>query len=282
MINLSFIILTWNSERFLAKCFNSIIRKCSREVLSYEVIVIDNGSHDSTTDIVRDYQFKHPDIFHLISLERNRGTTYSRNLGLKRACGVIVCIIDSDTELGEGSLTEIIRRLDTEQRIGIIAPRLMLADGTVQNSVKHFPTMLNKLLKIPRIVFGVKTINSDFYNDFPFTEEREAESAISACWFFRYDILNMVGFLDEKIFYAPEDVDYSLRVWKAGYSLLYYPGFTVLHHTQQITHKKPFSKTSLSHFCGLIYYYCKHGGWFSRPKFTSKTPECVNNTDWDF
>jgi GT2 family glycosyltransferase len=78
--------------------------------------------------------------------------------------------------------------------------------------------------------------------------------------------MEKVGYLDEKIFYSPEDIDYALRVWLAGYCVLYYPALTVLHHTQQITHKKPLSKTSISHFFGLVYYYRQHGGWITRPQ----------------
>jgi len=262
---ITFIILIWNSEAYLARCFNSIIRKCSDEDISFEIIVIDNGSHDGSCHIAQNYKANYPDAFDFISLGSNHGTTYPRNLGINKARGQYLCILDSDTELGEGTLSKVLTRLDIEQNIGIIAPRLLLPDGTVQNSVKRFPTMLHKLMKIPRICFGIKTKNSDFYEDFPFAEEQVADSAISACWFFRKDLVQKVGYLDENIFYSPEDLDYSLRVWKAGYSILYYPSFTVLHHTQQITHKKPLSKTSLSHLRGLIYYYQKHGGWLIRP-----------------
>jgi GT2 family glycosyltransferase len=122
-------------------------------------------------------------------------------------------------------------------------------------------------MKIPRIVFGIKTKNNDFYENFPFAEEQTVDTAISACWFFKKALLQKTGYLDEKIFYAPEDIDFSLRVWKAGLSILYYPAFSVFHHTQQITHRKPLSKTSISHFWGLIYYYRKHGGWLVRPRF---------------
>lgn len=267
-LNISFIVLTWNSEKFLLNCFSSIIKKCREEGVRFEVIIIDNGSQDGSKKFIEKFIQSNPGEFVLIPLESNRGTTYTRNLGLKRARGEFLCILDSDTELGEGRLTDVIERLASDNQIGLIAPRLLLPDGTVQNSVKRFPTMLNKLMKIPRIVFGIKTKNSDFYDDFPFSEERKVDSAISACWFFSQKLLDTVGYLDEKIFYAPEDIDFSLRVWQAGKSILFYPAFTVLHHTQQITHKKPLSRTSLSHFFGLLYFYRKHGGWVERPRIS--------------
>ena len=269
MLMISFIILTWNSEKYLKGCFDSIIRKCSEEEVPFEVIVIDNGSCDGVCGVVVGYNNIFPDAFHLIKLEANRGTTYTRNLGLRQARGGYICILDSDTELSEGSLTSVINRLSSDERVGMLVPRLLLPDGSVQNSVKRFPTMLNKLMKIPRIIFKINTRNSDFYETFPFQEEKEVDTAISACWFFRKELVQKVGYLDEKIFYAPEDIDYSLRVWLAGLKILYIPSFTVLHHTQQISHKKPFSRTSLSHFWGLLYYYRKHGGWMFRPKLSA-------------
>ncbi len=266
MKDLSFVILSWNSEKYLARCFESIINKCTSEGIYFEAIIVDNGSIDSSSEVVRAFQERYQDTFQLISLGQNWGTTYSRNLALKMVRGATVCILDSDTELGEGSLKSLLQRIEMDEHIGIIAPRLLLPDGTVQNSVKRFPTMLNKLIKIPRIIFGVGSKNNDFYENFPFLDECEVDTAISACWFFRKELLQKVGYLDEKIFYAPEDIDYSLRVWLAGFSILYFPAFTVLHHTQQITHRKPLSKTSISHLFGLIYYYRKHGGWLLRPR----------------
>ncbi len=264
---ISFVILTWNSEHYLRRCFDSIIFKCNEEKVSCEVLVIDNGSSDGSCDVVTSYQNTYPETFHLIALDANHGTTYTRNLGLKQACGEYICVLDSDTELGAGSLEAVIKRLGSDEQIGLMVPQLVLPDGSIQNSVKRFPTMLNKLMKIPRIVFGIKTKNNDFYENFPFAGEQLVDTAISACWFFKKALLQKIGYLDEKIFYSPEDIDFSLRVWQAGLHILYYPALSVFHHTQQITHRKPLSKTSISHFFGLIYYYRKHGGWLSRQEF---------------
>jgi GT2 family glycosyltransferase len=263
---ISFIILTWNSERYLQGCFTSIINKCNEEKIDFEIIVIDNGSRDFSTQVVERFATNHADNFFLIPLNSNKGTTYSRNLGLKKARGGFLCVIDSDTEFGDGHISAILHILGSCRQIGIIAPRLLLPDGSVQHSVKRFPTMIDKLIKIPRILMGFNTKNSDFYYDFPFADQREVDSAISACWFFRRELLVSVGYLDERIFYSPEDVDYCLRVLKSGYVNVYFPNFTVLHHTQQITHRRPLSRTSISHFMGLLYYFRKHGGWLFRPR----------------
>jgi GT2 family glycosyltransferase len=262
-IQLSFVTLSFNSEIFLAKCFDSIISKCQEDCINFEIIVVDNGSNDSSLKIINTYSEKYPDIFKAIFLTKNRGTTYTRNLGLNKAEGEFICILDSDTEILDGCLKEVMEMLEKNEDIGIVAPRLLLPNGSVQNSVKKFPTFWQKISKIPRVIFKIGLPDVDFYEDFPFRNKRFVDSAISACWFIRKDLLSTVGLFDEKIFYAPEDLDYCLRLRNVAKKIQYLPYLTILHHTQQISHKNPFSKVAISHFLGLLYYYGKHGGWFS-------------------
>jgi hypothetical protein len=263
MCDLSFVILTWNSASYLQRCFDSITAKCRQEQLGFEIIVVDNGSSDDSLALFNRYERDYPENFVPILLSENTGTTYSRNLGMKKARGRYLCILDSDTEFAAGRLDQVLQRLEQDEQVGIVAPRLVYADGTVQNSVKEFPAFWHKLSKLPKALLKIPVPNRDFYSDFPFIVERSVDSAISACWFFRKELVEEVGLLDEKIFYSPEDLDYCLRVRKAGRQIIYCPDLTVIHHTQQISHKKPLSKVSLSHFGGLLYYFRKHGGWLS-------------------
>lgn len=269
-IQVSFIILSWNSDKFLADCFDSITSKCQEEKISNEIIIIDNGSTDESPSIIKSYQEKIPHVFKMIMLDRNMGTTYPRNLGLRQAKGDFICVLDSDTEIVEGAFHDIFSILYKRSDIGIIAPQLLHPADGVQNSVKKFPTFFQKISKLPRAMFHLPLPNLDFYNDFPFESETMVDTAISACWIFRKDVLQSVGLFDEKIFYSPEDLDFCMRVWNNGLKIIYYPNFRVLHKTQQISHRKPFSKISISHFFGLIYYFKKHGGWFSNKKIYKK------------
>ena len=142
--------------------------------------------------------------------------------------------------------------------VGIIAPRLIFPSGGVQDSVKRFPSFVGKFSRIPVILFKAPIRPFDTYPDFPFTKKRAVDYAISACWFGRREVFEDAGWLDERIFYAPEDIDFCLRLWKRGLTTIYYPDYTVIHHIQRLTHKKVFSKVALSHFAGLVYYFAKH------------------------
>lgn len=267
-MSISFVILTWNSQKDIVQCITSIQRLCQTDNLPYTIYIIDNGSSSAMLDILSELN-KNKNI-NCIYLDRNYGTTYSRNLALKKIDTEYICVLDSDTELINGSLRSLLLEFDASKKIGMIAPKLVLENGEIQNSVKKFPTLMEKILKLKKI-FNLGTYHqSDFYENFPFTESCNVDTAISAAWFLPKKILDEVGLFDENIFYAPEDVDYSLRIWKAGYRIVYYPDFEVLHKTQQITHHKPFGKVARSHLKGLLYYYHKHGYWFSRKKIYKK------------
>ena len=252
---LSFVILTWNSESTISNCLSSLSKKCIDEDIYHEIYIVDNGSSDRTINVIEN-DFAELSI-NLIKLKRNKGTTFPRNIALAKCRGNIICVLDSDAIINNGSIQEIIYLLEDDS-IGIVAPKLILHDGTIQNSVKKYPSIFSKFMKIPKILFKMGIRDYDFYNDFPFDKKREIDTAISACWFFRRDLLDDVGFLDEKIFYSPEDVDFCLRVRRAEKKIIYYPYLTVLHYTQQITHKKFMSKVALSHLWGLIYFFWKH------------------------
>jgi len=264
VFDISFVSLTWNSEAYVRRCMDSVIAQCAAEDLRCEFTVVDNGSRDRSAEIVREYGSTHGDAVRLIALDRNRGTTYPRNLALRAVKGPVVCILDSDTEYLSGSFRRVIDLLGAHACLGIVAPRLLLPDGSVQHSVKRVPTLLDKLRKVPRILTGRTATRDDFYTTFPFDRCTLVETAISACWFLRASLIAEIGLLDEGIFYSPEDLDYSARVRAAGKQILYNPELTLLHHTQQISHRRPLSVTSLSHLKGLLRFHRRHGGWFVR------------------
>lgn len=260
---ISFIILTWNSEKYIEACILSIFKKCQQEGLAFEIIAVDNGSQDRTKALLDGFGNKKTGIIKIFPLNRNMGTTYPRNLALRESRGHYICIIDSDTRILEGSLLNLLKYIDNNPSVGILAPKLILPSGRVQNSVKKFPTFTHKFLKLPKIFSRRDFRNLDFYTQFPFKKITVVESAISACWIFKSTLIRIIGYFDEKIFYAPEDLDYCLRVWKSGKCILYYPEFALFHDTQQITHQNPFGCIAGKHLGGLFYYFRKHGGWFT-------------------
>jgi hypothetical protein len=265
--DVSIITLTWNSEKYIKKCLTSYANSFSTQGICAEFIVIDNGSADSTTKIIeKDVAHLLPDCctLNFIKLGKNMGTTMPRNIGISKSHAPVIIICDSDTEYTQGNWTEIFELVKHNKAVGIVAPCLCYHDGLIQPSVKKFPVITDKLRKLSKIFFGINLVDRDFYSTFPWQEPTFAECAISACWILSLNTITKVGLLDENIFYSPEDLDYCSRIWKNGKKILYYPHLKLIHHTQQISHKKPFSIQSLSHLKGLLYYFLKHRYLFSR------------------
>lgn len=266
----SFIILTWNSSHYIGRCIDSYAHGIRSEGLSAEFLVVDNGSRDDTVREIERNVLPHLSgrtYGRVIQLGKNYGTTVSRNIALRMARGQILVICDSDTEYEAGSWADAANYLQENRDAGIIAPRLNLPDGTVQESVKRFPTVFDKTARLRTVFLKKKVVTSDRYEDFPWDAIRPADTAISACWLLRRDTLNVVGYLDERIFYSPEDLDFCMRVWKRKKEVLFYPELEVLHHTQQVSHKKPFSRHAIGHMAGLVYYFIKHRYFLSRRRF---------------
>jgi len=263
-MDLSFIILTWNSERFIEPCLSSIAACLQDAGLNYEVFVVDNGSSDRTSAMLRTYAEQHPGVIKPIYLAENRGTTVSRNLALRKAAGRYLCVIDSDVELSPGLFQPLIEVLGEQPGIGMVVPRITYPSGRWQKSYDRFPTFADK---VKRLLWLRKIERQEGLAEQNQVQVRPVDYAISAFWLCKREVLENVGFLDEKIFYAPEDVDYCLRLWQAGYTIQYVPTVSVIHHTQEISRGCKFNRAKLSHIAGLLYLFYKHGYFFKRPVF---------------
>lgn len=261
-MDLSFVLLTWNSASYIENCLNLLLRDLNDNHFTYEIFVIDNGSVDQTVDLLASFKDRYPEHIFPIYLDRNTGTTYSRNLALKKVRGRFIIIMDSDVEIGSGAIEHLVETLIRYKKAGIVVPRLVYPSGKLQKSSDVFPTIFTKLYRY----FFLRRVEDREALRRQEEHPHEVDYAISAVWVLRNELLDQVGLLDENIFYAPEDVDYCLRVWKAGYTIIYDPSITCVHHTQEISRGLKINKSTLRHIQGLSYYFCKHGYILRRPR----------------
>jgi len=255
-MGISFVILTYNSEKYIERCIHSIKRSIPGYIIA-NIIVVDNGSTDKTCLLLD----KMNDI-RAIKLPKNRGTTYSRNIAIRECNSEYIVIMDSDIEIIKVDWFHLLNQFD--QMTGIIAPKLQYPDGTIQDSVKKFPKLHVRFKKYINLLFGTSISDTEIYPeleiiDFP-------DTAISAFWVLSQKTIQLVGLFDEIIFYSPEDVDYSARIWGNGLVIKYYKQSEIIHHTQRISHKKPISLISISFILNFLYYFAKHGYFFNTYK----------------
>ncbi len=272
-MDVSCVILTWNSERYASQCLKALISDLVQCGLSHEIFIVDNGSRDQTVAILNAFQERHPDRIFPIYLNYNSGTTYSRNLALRRARGKHLCILDCDVEVTAGAIARLIMTLERNRHIGLAAPQLVYADGALQKSTDAFPTIVTKTLRYFFLKWFEKR-DRELAKD-PANQgsgAHEVDYAISAMWILKRELLERVGFLDEQILYSPEDVDYCLRVWKAGYSIVCDPAVCCVHHAQEISRGIRINRATVRHILGLCYYFKKHRYLFRRPAIRSLHP----------
>lgn len=271
MDKVSFVILTWNSEKVILPCLESI---SSIHEQTVEVILIDNGSADGTVQVVNRFLEEHPGMaIRTICLEKNYGTTVSRNIGIKNIAddSNFVCILDSDTIINQEAVTELISVIQSDPRNGIAGPHMVNLEGVEQVTAKCIPTAFLKFCK----AFPLRAVQKigERKEAYQFDGSQRSYPVgylISACWMIRREILGKTGLLDEKIFYSPEDVEFCVRVWNSGFRVLYCPKAKIIHATQRISKKKLISRHNWEHVKGLVYFFRKYGLFFSSGKIVCK------------
>ena len=235
-----------------------------------EIIIIDNGSADETIDVINKFENVHKDMsIQLVQLEKNYGTTVSRNIGIRKISKDTnyVCILDSDTVINQNAMNELIRQLEADPLNAIAGPHMVNLEGIEQVTAKCIPTAALKFCK----AFPLKEIQKIGENQerYDFSDGRESYLVgylISACWMIKRGAVEKLGLLDEKIFYSPEDVEYCVRAWKMGLRVIYCPNAHIIHATQRISKKKMISRHNWEHLKGLIYFFNKYKLFFSSDK----------------
>lgn len=264
-IRIGFIILTWNSARVIETCLSSVL---AIEDIEATVVLIDNGSTDYTVKFVEKIQRAKTDKLKIIRYPNNMGTTISRNNGIRHFIGRqidYICILDSDTVVNSSAMEQLIAEMEAHPQYGIIGPKMMTSAGIPQMSARCFPTLLEKICKAmpfsPLQRLGEQMEQQ--YSEPPDTSSYLVDYLMSAFWLIRPEVFESAGMLDEKIFYAPEDAEYCIRVWKAGYQVAYCPKAKIIHEWQRLSKRKIISRINWEHIKGLAYMFRKHHYLFS-------------------
>jgi len=234
-MDLSIIIVSFNTKKLLEECLGSVIssqRLVIRKGLPItdhqspitEVIVVDNASGDSSTEMVKkDF----PKVI-LIKNQDNLGFAQANNQGMKIAKGKYLFLLNSDTVVKQESLEKLIKFAEKNPGAGIIGARLVNPNGLVQPSVYHFPTLGRA---IREYWLGQKEAYEKYA---PKGKKALAVKAVTgAAMLIPRRTIEKIGLLDERYFMYFEDLDYCQRVKRAGLKVYYLPEAEILHHHGQ-------------------------------------------------
>lgn len=261
----SAVILSFNSARYIEQCVASLLTAFAQFERASEILIFDNGSLDNSRVLIAALVERHPDIVKALYANTNLGTTVSRNRAIAVARGAFILILDSDATIDSVALGILKDALEADTSIGMAVPQLRYPDGRFQLSADQFPTVTRKIQRF----FTLRSMEQGARTQ---DASRDVDYAISACWLLPRAVVERVGPLDEHIFYSPEDVDYCVRVWLAGYRIVYLPQAVAIHDAQELSRRAKFFRFTLSHAGGLVYLFRKHNYAFTRSALVRRFP----------
>jgi N-acetylglucosaminyl-diphospho-decaprenol L-rhamnosyltransferase len=204
-----------------------LVERCLESVAGIPTIVVDVGSTDGTVDAVRS---RFPGV-RLVEAE-NRGLGAAWNVGLSESATRYVLLLNPDAWLVGDALARLVAFADLQPRVAIVGPRLLNPDGTLQRSVRGFPTLwrlATEYFFLRKLAPGSRVLNAFYAGGFDHDEVREAEFVMGACMLVRRQAIDAVGLLDEDFFLFSEETDWCFRFREAGWQVLFYPGAECVH-----------------------------------------------------
>ena len=249
--DISVVVVNWNTAHMLQRCLASL--EAERPAVGLEVIVVDNGSSDGSQDLVRK---TFPQV-HLMANRANRGFSVANNQGVAASAGRYLFLLNSDTEVEAGSLRALVDYGDANPSAGIIGPRLLNFDGSLQPSGGRFPTPVSTVATL----FGLDRLmgRQRYGTGRDYSIPAVVDEVSGAAMLVRRDAFEQVGGLDESFAWGYEDVDLCRRVHKAGWQIHYFPRAKVKHEWGGSRRLAP-AATVLSAIAGRRHYFAKHHG----------------------
>ncbi len=231
-INVSIIILSYNTRDLLERCLSSLFQ-AETEQDRWEVIVVDNASADGSAAAVK----KGFPRVHVIENKKNLGFAAGNNIGIKKSKGNIILLLNSDTEVSVGAIQETVSYLDHHPKVGVVTCKLIRPDGSMDPAChRGFPTPGAALAYFSGLekIFPTISLFGGYHQGYKdFSQPHEIDSPSGAFFLVKKEVIDQVGLLDERFFMYGEDLDWSYRIKKAGWSIIFYPYVSVLHKKWQ-------------------------------------------------
>jgi GT2 family glycosyltransferase len=156
--------------------------------------------------------------------------------------------------------------MDAHPEVGLAGPRLQDAVGNLQLTCRRLPTVWSKILRRIPTGWAQTALAEELLAGYDHQTPRDVDYCIGACQVVRREALAQIGRLDEQFFYGPEDVDYCIRMWRAGWRVMYVPQAVVVHHEQRLTKRRIVSSLTLTHVLGLARFFLKWRYLWTRPQ----------------
>ena len=226
-LDLSICIVTYQARDYLENCLRSIYEHTHG--LNFEVLVVDNGSQDGTSEMVQESS---PGAT-LIVNQVNLGFTQPANQAMKAARGNAVLLLNPDTLISANAFKKMITFLDENPAVGIVGPKVLNQEGTLQGPCRRsearpwdvFTYFSGLAALFPRD----KRFSGYTMSYLDENTSNEVDGVSGACMMIRRGVIDQIGYFDELFFAYQEDADYCLRARKAGWMVFYNPEAVITH-----------------------------------------------------
>ncbi len=225
-MDLSIIVINWNTCELLRNCLNSVLDGAPKGG-SFEIIVVDNASTDGSREMVKRL---FPQVTMILN-ETNKGFAAANNQAMQIASGSNILLLNSDTLVHGDVLANSLAYMDAHWHVGAMGCRVLNEDGSLQHSTSQFPSLLNLMIQtlgLDRLTF-MSAFRKYRMLDWDRQSERYVET-ISGCYLMvRKECIEAVGALDEDFFFFGEETDWCRRIREAGWRVAFAPVGNITH-----------------------------------------------------
>ena len=251
-MDLSIIILSFNTKDLTMSCLNSIVAQYNQELDNnqFEIIVVDNASTDGSVSAISNSKFliSNKDAIKIIESKENLGFSKGCNLGTKNASGEYLLFLNSDTEIKDQGFVKMVEYLKKNEEIGVLGAALKNEDGTSQPSAGNFYNLPNLFLMLcgrdkrvsPKVIQKVDWVSG-------------------ASLMIKKKVFDKIGGFEKELFMYAEDMEFCYRAKKKGFLTYFYPE-VMLFHKERGSSNRTFAILNI--YKGILFFYKKHkAGW---------------------
>jgi N-acetylglucosaminyl-diphospho-decaprenol L-rhamnosyltransferase len=263
-IMVSAVMLNYNSKYFPKMCVEAFSN--SKVDFKYEIIAVDNASTDPISVGYLEKAGKEG-LVKLVKSKKNLGFGGGNNLGAKEAKGKYVLILNPDIFVEKDSVQKMVDYMEANPEVGILGPKLVYPDGTVQDSCRRNMNFLDLIIKrtfLKKLPVLKKRVEKYTMEDFDHNKVSEVELLVGACFMIPRDVYEEVGGFDKRYFLFMEDFDLCKEISKKGRKVVYFPKVEVTHNHKRLSGGSIFKllrkKVFWIHISSAFKYFKKWGG----------------------
>jgi N-acetylglucosaminyl-diphospho-decaprenol L-rhamnosyltransferase len=250
MVSVSVVLVTYESAEDLAACVATLPAAAGPHEL--EVVVVDNASRDASAEIARGLGIK------VLENPANLGLSRAIDRGAAATAAPWLLLVNPDTRLAPGSLARLLATAAADPTIGCVGPHLRNSDGTEYPTGRRFPSILVGALHaaLGTVWQGNPATRHYHMRDVDRSRPVQVDWVSGACMLVRRDAYQAAGRFDAGYFMYFEEMDFCLRLQRAGWRVVYDPGAEVTHILGGSTRSAPYRKV-WNHHRSALRFYCR-------------------------